>query len=351
MIYAPVTIATLNRFEHLRRCVESLEKCKGADKTEVYISVDYPPCEKYWDGYEEVRKYLKSKTISNGFRKIYLYIQEENLGSSCNFAFLKNKIKEKYDRYISVEDDVELSANFLEYTNKGLEIFETDKRALMVCGCIRRDWRGHKGDNIIMSKLCSSYGLGIWIKKEEGIQERIERVILSSEIAKEGFVRDLRKKNRALYDIYILDILLTEKKPFWNNGKLTTVDTIRSIYMYFTDNYTVLPMLGKARSWGSDGSGENMLAIKNFNPEVLYPLDKKTDFDYIVSGKIIKRYSDLEDSLFYDDITYKQEALWLREERTLLRDFHADLGYLLLFALRFNRNKAKRFYNIVRLRK
>ena len=41
--YAPVIIPTLSRFEHFKRCWESLENCTGADKTEVFVALDYPP--------------------------------------------------------------------------------------------------------------------------------------------------------------------------------------------------------------------------------------------------------------------------------------------------------------------
>lgn len=51
-IYAPVIIPTLNRIEHLKRCIESLEKNTGADKTEVFVSLDFPPSDKYLQGYE-----------------------------------------------------------------------------------------------------------------------------------------------------------------------------------------------------------------------------------------------------------------------------------------------------------
>lgn len=45
MIYSPVIIPTLNRYEHFRECLESLEHCVDADKTTVYIGLDYPPSE------------------------------------------------------------------------------------------------------------------------------------------------------------------------------------------------------------------------------------------------------------------------------------------------------------------
>ena len=42
MNYTPILIPTLNRYNHLKRCVESLAKCTHADKTDLYIALDYP---------------------------------------------------------------------------------------------------------------------------------------------------------------------------------------------------------------------------------------------------------------------------------------------------------------------
>ena len=48
--YAPILIPTLNRYEHFKRCVESLAKCTHAEKTELVIGLDYPPSERYQKG-------------------------------------------------------------------------------------------------------------------------------------------------------------------------------------------------------------------------------------------------------------------------------------------------------------
>ena len=56
-MYAPVIIPTLNRHEHLIRCINSLKRNPLAKETELYISLDYPPAEKYVDGYLKIKKY------------------------------------------------------------------------------------------------------------------------------------------------------------------------------------------------------------------------------------------------------------------------------------------------------
>ena len=50
----PICIPTCNRYEHLKRCVESLSKCTLASETDLIISVDYPPSDKYVDGNEKI---------------------------------------------------------------------------------------------------------------------------------------------------------------------------------------------------------------------------------------------------------------------------------------------------------
>ena len=80
MIYAPVLIPTLNRYEHLRQCLESLSKCTLAEETEVYIALDYPPSDKYVEGWQKTRGYLYSIGNMN-FKKIHLIERTENYGT------------------------------------------------------------------------------------------------------------------------------------------------------------------------------------------------------------------------------------------------------------------------------
>ena len=79
--YAPVLIPTLNRYEHFKRCLESLEKCTGAEHTEIFVALDYPPSEKYKEGWSKICKYLEEKN---------------NLICSRNYMLLKETIIMEY---------------------------------------------------------------------------------------------------------------------------------------------------------------------------------------------------------------------------------------------------------------
>ena len=73
MIYAPVIIPTLNRYEHFKNCLESLEACVGADFTDVYVALDYPPSEKYVEGWKKIDIYLHKKEKDNKCKRLRIY--------------------------------------------------------------------------------------------------------------------------------------------------------------------------------------------------------------------------------------------------------------------------------------
>lgn len=61
MIYAPIYIPTLCRYEHFKQCIESLAQCDGASETEVYVALDYPAKESHLEGYEKIKTYLEGR--------------------------------------------------------------------------------------------------------------------------------------------------------------------------------------------------------------------------------------------------------------------------------------------------
>ena len=109
-IYAPVVIPTLCRYEHLKRCIDTLSECTGADETELYVGLDFPAKESHWEGYRKICNYLPTIT---GFKNVVVIRREENMGATRNARDLLDIVHQKFDRYIFSEDDNEFSPNFL----------------------------------------------------------------------------------------------------------------------------------------------------------------------------------------------------------------------------------------------
>lgn len=287
--YAPILIPTLNRIEHLRRCVESLSKCKYANQTEIYISLDFPPSAKYEEGYLKVKSFLQ-KGI-RGFKAVHIYYQTENLGPADNFMFLRSMIIDKNDTYITTEDDNEFSYNFLEYMNKGLMIFEKDDNILNICAVRRKGLWNNQNETITFQQICPAYGLGCWKRKELQL-EKVSADFFLKEIGEnKEKINLLWRSNKMCYQQFIEGVLLGKNPLFWKNDKTVKwCDTIRSIYAICSNKYFVVPRVSKVRNWGLDGSGVNMKR-KKIDPrkEYLLDLEKGFEFSYSFNQELIKQ--------------------------------------------------------------
>ena len=167
-IYAPVIIPTLCRYEHFKRCLESLRKCTGAEYTDVYIGIDYPTKDSHWDGYNKICEYVSNIV---GFHKLVIIKREKNFGPELNVISLRNCVKEHYDRCIISEDDNEFSPNFLEYMNECLTHFKDNPNVIRICGS-KMTWgvdfntimKGYN-NNIFPAKDYNASGSAIWFDK------------------------------------------------------------------------------------------------------------------------------------------------------------------------------------------
>lgn len=173
MLYAPVVIPTLCRYEHFKACLESLSLCTGAENTDVYIGLDFPAKESHWEGYNKISKYLNEMTFN--FKTLNVIKRERNygVGPNGNYALLRKDIFERYDRMIFSEDDNIFSPNFLEYMNKGLEKFKEDDSIFAICGY--KPFYPTKFENNTFSRRNDwffAWGYGIWKDRQESIPDR-----------------------------------------------------------------------------------------------------------------------------------------------------------------------------------
>ncbi len=277
MRYAPIIIPTLNRAEHLKRCVESLKTNPEAKYTDLYISVDYPPDERYYKGYPEVKEYVKS---IDGFGSVNVFFQDHNLGAMYNLQFLRDQISSFCDGYIQTEDDNEFSKNALDYINKGLELYKDDRDVTAICCC---------NDGLISSDFKSTYfksvwhnarGVGQWFSKDKDIRKYISDQLIDEVYASRKLRNRLSKSNGLLFQA--ISLFFTGEMPvlFDGEGKLRTIDYSRSVYNIIKNKHCIMPMKELARNWGYDGTGVNTHKDLYYNPEDIV-LDPSDRFEYI----------------------------------------------------------------------
>lgn len=274
--YAPIIIPTLNRYEHLKRCLESLERCKGANYTDVYVALDYPPSIKYVDGWEKINAYLQEKEINNKFGHLYVIRRERNYGVNPgygNSSVLLKEIREKYEYYIFSEDDNEFSRSFLEYMNACLVRFIDDERIVKVCGYnFPMQMPNMYKNNFYISKRYCAWGMASWTKKLQPINKYYDFDLLCSILRNNSTYNRLKKiYPRGINLIYSM----LKHRKFYG-------DAISEIYAYLEDKYFILPTVSKVRNHGNDGTGVHSLRM-NKEQNKFYSeqfIDQSADFEF-----------------------------------------------------------------------
>lgn len=279
--FAPIIIPTLNRYNHLRRCVESLSNCTHADKTELIIGLDYPPSEKYEEGWKQIKEYLP--TIS-GFKKVTVLQRECNLGAQKNWKDLMDYAFREYESVIMSEDDNEFSPLFLAYVNRGLLIYKDNPKVTAICGYNPPINMEGYHNSIYASYGCSAWGIGLWRNKivQYDLLE-IERLLKQPHVLKKVY-----KRSPNLV-FTILNMLKTG--AIWD-------DTCGPFYNVINDSYSIFPKISFVRNWGFDGSGLHC--------------GKLSDQTY-VNQKIFEGKVFLYDDIEIEETSYKAVSQYIRK--------------------------------------
>lgn len=294
-IYAPVIIPTLCRYEHLKRCIDSLSHCTGADKTDVYIGLDYPAKESHVEGYNKICEYLEHV---QGFKNLIVLKRKENYGVVRNPRDLIAHVKEKYDRYIFSEDDNEFAPNFLEYINFGLNTYKDDSNVIAVCGFadpfVSYDCMDSYLHKHYPMEGYNAWGVGIWFDKKPELIPT-DKVLFSTKLFFKAF---FLKKGLALHRMFV------------RRRTHATNDLEWRVYCALNKKYCIFPSVSKVRNWGFDGSGHNCGKL-----ELLYSthvIDDSPEFeDKIVAVKHYPEVLRLEKRLY--DVSSFNKAVMVFE--------------------------------------
>lgn len=254
--YAAVAIPTLCRYEHLKRCITSLQRNSFAKYTDLYISVDYPPSAKYEEGYKRICDYLDCGV--EGFNKVYVIKQKENLGAFGNLDYMYERVFKDHTRIIFSEDDNEFSDIFLKYMNILLEKYEDDPEINAISGynypINSEDWNGNIYFN---SAYCAYYGHATWLHKYKRMSETLTVKWLDSLYKNWSYIRKLRRLAPNQYCNFVKSYLGYRSIPLICEGKVLKIDIVCGLYTFSTNMNMIFPTVSKARNWGFDGSGSN----------------------------------------------------------------------------------------------
>lgn len=252
----PVMIVTLCRYEHLVRCIDSLKRNMLAAETELYIGLDYPLKEGHWEGYRAICAYLE-KGIE-GFKEVHIMKRAVNLGPAENYRVTRNEIYKKHDAYIYMEDDNEVSPNYLEYMNKCMNYYKDDTRVLAVSGYMYPiDTSGTEGNHLLLDTYYSCFGHGVYRRSDELFDQNITMSNFEKIYRDRKMMERLRKASVNQYGNFVKGMLQYTGDELIRDGEIRKLDLTYGLYMFFHGYKMVFPVASKVRNHGFDGSGEN----------------------------------------------------------------------------------------------
>ena len=278
---APVTIPTLCRYDHFKRLMESLNKCTWADKTDVYIGLDYPAKEEHRDGWMKIKRFLCEERFC--FKKIVVFEREYNYGvkgENNNISALIKYVSTYYDRWIFSEDDNVFSPNFLVYINKGLEKFKNDKSVFAINGYRHFYNVKFKENTFFRQKIdFSAWGYGIWKDRYEQMTHNMTREYL----------------RKCLYSFQkwkkVWECGWFKRSVFISNGSshkpICFPDWMIGLYLTLENLDVIMPRISTVRNEGWDNSGLSCKISKwgdIAQKHTLQVIDESFDFQYVGTG-------------------------------------------------------------------
>lgn len=254
MKYAPIKIATLNRSTHFIKLIESLKLNDWAIYTDIYIGLDFPPSKKYEEGWKKICDYLDQGDFSV-FSSFNIIKRDINYGASKNAYDLAKRIFNKYDRCIVLQDDMEVSHNFIEYMDNCLDAFENDPSVIGVTAySYPIKWECSKDATCMKQNFnASMWGTGFWRDKYFYMVKSFSEGILFEDY--KSFIKKKQYKN--MTDACLSEYIpaATSLYPQRFNLLYMMSDVSLRAYLAKADKFFISPIFSKTRNNGFDGSG------------------------------------------------------------------------------------------------
>jgi hypothetical protein len=123
MKYAPIAIFAFNRPHHFDILFQSLIRNPEAKESSVTVFLDHPRGR--FRTPENIAVEEVAKRYANHFTEFTIILRPYNFGLAHNMLNGVSEILRTHERIIVLEDDLELSPDFLRYMNEALEKYAT----------------------------------------------------------------------------------------------------------------------------------------------------------------------------------------------------------------------------------
>ena len=161
-VYAPIAIFAFNRPQHLNNLFASLMANPEAKFSEIFLFVDGP---RNSDDQKLTAETKKIGEYFASFLNLTIFQNQKNLGLSESILGGIDKVLLNHNRVIVLEDDLELSPNFLRFINRGLDVHRSDLSVASIQGFSMIDLKPSETSYFLRGADC--WGWATWSNRWE----------------------------------------------------------------------------------------------------------------------------------------------------------------------------------------
>jgi len=241
---APVVVFAYNRPLHLQRTLDALAACRLADRTDVHVFADGPRKPAAAEAVDDVRRVLAKEALAGRFASFQFQASEVNLGLANSIIRGVGQVIAAHGRVIVMEDDLLVSADFLEFMNDCLVFYAADPSVGAVTGfsplaSLPPSYR----DDVYLTYRNSSQGWGTWAR----VWERIDWTAAGAErLAGDlGLRRAFNREGNDRYDRLRRQLA----------GRIDSWSIRFGLSLFLQGMGTVYPAVNRIANIGYDGTG------------------------------------------------------------------------------------------------
>jgi len=241
---SPIVLFVYNRPAHTKRTIEALSNNYLASESDLFIFSDAPKNSEADSSVKQVRDFIK--TIS-GFKSLTIIEREANYGLVKSISEGVTDIVNKFGKIIVIEDDLITHNQFLEYMNKGLELYKNHKKVYEIGGYSNTTSTHDITENrTYFLKIPTTWGWATWDDRWSKYHDGLMGI---EQLSSNKKMKYLFNYNNS-YDFFKL---LNDTKK----GIVKSWGIVFYWNIFRNEGLTLYPLETMVDQIGFDGSGEN----------------------------------------------------------------------------------------------
>lgn len=246
---SPIIIFAYNRINHLKKTINSLQKCNLSKDSKLIIYLDS------FKNETEKKKIIKVKNYClkiKGFKEIRLVERKKNLGMSKNIILGVSQTLKEFKKGIFLEDDMLLDKYFLEYMNYYLQLFKNNNKISSIHGYSYPTKK--KLPDYFFLKGADCWGWATWTRAWKLYSSDSEYLL--KKINNKGLVKSFNFNNTYNYSGML-------KKNIKKENSSWAINWYASCFI--NNKLTLYPGKSLVHNFGNDLSGTNCKETDVFN--------------------------------------------------------------------------------------